>query len=226
MRRPSLILLFALALALPLQAEEPNLSTGTFPSHGAASRMLLSHQMFQAAMAQGDGLLLVAAVRLARSVTLREPTSWEQTRTGDAVADQPPGQGFAPDPGGPEAAAIALSFSADSPALMDLVYDLEAEGGQGPHGTATQASAELAGGQSDLWRMPLFGEVPAEIALIGDGDGPLSLTITDDSGQIVCARPPSAEPGLCRFAPARNGFFSVEVRNAGTVQNSYRLIGN
>jgi hypothetical protein len=61
--------------------------------------------------------------------------------------------------------------------------------------------------------LPLFGEVAAELALIGDGGAALALMVTDEAGTLVCAHPASREPGLCRFIPARNGFFVVSVHN-------------
>jgi hypothetical protein len=51
--------------------------------------------------------------------------------------------------------------------------------------------------------MPLFnGLQPAEMGLIGDGDGPLSLTVTDEGGarSASCLQAPS--PALCTFTPA------------------------
>jgi hypothetical protein len=224
MRRLALPLI--IALALPVGAEEPNLSAMPTGAPGSASRLVLAQRAYAAAMTSGDTVLLLASIRLARSVTLRPPTAWERTTTGEAPADQPAGRAAGPDPAGPEAIAIAQAFAAEDPDLQDLVYGLDAQLPHGRPATGIVASADLGGGQTDVWRMPLFGEVPAEIALIGDGDSPLSLTVSDEAGQVICVVPPGTGPTLCRFAPARNGFFTVEVRNPGAVQNSYRLIGN
>ena len=109
---------------------------------------------------------------------------------------------------------------------MDLVYDLDAQVPGGRSLTAVEVGAELAPGQTDTWRLPLFGEVAAEIALIGDGDGPLSLSLEDEAGNTLCRHSASARPLLCRLTPARNGFFLVRIGNSGATVNSYRLIGN
>ena len=102
-------------------------------------------------------------------------------------------------------------------ALSDLHGDVE---------TAVVALSSLGQAQVDSWRMPLSGSVLSEIGLIGDGDSPLALSVIDEGGYPVCTLPPGIAPGLCRFTPARNGFFVVTVQNAGAVENSYRLIGN
>jgi hypothetical protein len=221
----SLALVLVLVLS-PARGEEPNLSVTSAGTPGGVTRLVLAQRAYQAAMTSGDTITLVAAIRLARSVTLRRPTAWERTTAGDASADQPAGRDAAPDPASAHAVAIAQGLAGEDPDLQDLVYDLDA---QLPHGrlqTVTFASAKLGGGQTDSWRMPFFGEVSAEIALIGDGDSLLGLTLTDDGGAVLCAAAPGRDPAHCRFTPARNGFFTVEVRNPGTVINSYRLIAN
>jgi hypothetical protein len=224
MRR--LVLLSFLALSQPLQAEEVNLSAEPTAGSGAVTRQVLAHQTLQNALTTGDAVLLVAAIRLARSVVLRPPTSWERTTLGEAAADQPVGRGLMPDPGGPEVGDIARSFAAETPDLLDFVFYSEPGRPEANASAASEATADLGGGQTDTWRLPFFGEVPAELALIGDSDTALSLKVTDAAGNALCVHPPGLDPVVCRFTPARNGFFEVEVANTGTVQNSYRLIGS
>jgi hypothetical protein len=218
-------LILALSLS-PAWAEEPNLSATATGTPGSASRLILAQRAYQAALNSGDTITLLAAIRLARSVSLRAPTAWEKTTTGEAPADQSTGRDAPPDPASARAIAIAQGLAGEDPDLQDLVYDLDAQLPHARRPTATITDATLGGGQTDTWRMPLFGEVQAEIGLIGDSDSPLSLTIEDDTGAIVCALPDSFGPGLCRIIPARNGFFTVKVWNLGSVQNSYQLIGN
>ncbi|MFN7001778.1 MAG: hypothetical protein ACK4ST_17400, partial [Elioraea tepidiphila] len=165
-------------------------------------------------------------IRLARGVTLRPATGWERVATTEIPPDAPQGAPAAPDPGGEAALTIVRNLAGEDPDLRDLVYDLDAQLPRAAPHTAVEVRADLAPGQTDSWRLPLFGEVAAEIALIGDGDGALSLTIADEDGATVCVYPPSHEPLLCRLTPARNGFFTVTIRNAGDTVNSYRLVGN
>lgn len=221
--------LLCLALTLtPLWADEPNLATtgaGTGKA-GAATRLVLAQRGYDQAMDTGDPLLMLAAIRLARGVTKRPATAWVRLTETAPPADQPRGRDGAADPGGAQALAILQGLAADDPDLQDLVYDLDAQLPPGRMAVATVASATLGGGGRDDWRLPLSGAVAAEIAVIGDGDSALGLAVLDDAGATICALPPSTGPSLCRFTPARNGFFSVTVTNSGQVWNSYRLIGN
>lgn len=223
----TLRLLPILALAaLPALAEAPNLSRPAGGAPGSAARLVLAQRAQQAALERGEVMALLAAIRLARGISQRPAVGWTRETEGKARLDAPPGNPAAPDPGGEAAMAMARNLAGEDPDLQDLVYALDA---QLPHGalpTALVATAELAPGQTDRWTLPLFGEVAAEIGLIGDGDGPLTLALTDETGAILCARPASVQPVLCSLTPARNGFFTVTIGNPGASVNSYRLIGN
>jgi hypothetical protein len=213
-------------LALPALADTANLSENPQGQPGSAAQLVLAQQTYLAAIASGEVLPLLTAIHMARGVTLRPAPGWERTVAGDARADDAPGATEPPDPAGEAALVIARNLAGDDPDLQDLVWDLDAQLPGLRNLTAIEVRADLAPGETDEWRLPLFGEVAAEIGLIGDGDGPLQLTIRDEGGATVCARGASAQPVLCNLTPARNGFFTVGIVNAGATVNSYRLIGN
>jgi hypothetical protein len=222
---PTVVLLLALS-PFAAWAEDANLTTNATGAAGAATRLILAQQAYELALETGDTILLLAAIRLARGVSIRTPSVWEKTTTGDVTDGAATGRTAAPDPASDQAIQIVQGLAGEDPDLQDLVYDLDAQLPQGDVETAVVALSSLGEGQVDAWRMPLSGSVLAEIGLIGDGDSPLALSVTDEGGTPVCTLPPGNAPGLCRFTPARNGFFVVTVQNAGAVGNSYRLIGN
>jgi hypothetical protein len=226
MRPAAPILAALLALASPAMADPANVALVQTGTDGAAGRIVLAQQTYLAAMQRGDTVLLLTAIRLARSVTVRPPTSWTRTTEGEPAADPMVGRAAAPDPASPQVLAIAQALAGEDYTLQDIVYDVDAQRPQGRLPTAIKATAALGGGQTDSWRMALSGNVAAELGLIGDGDSALDMTVTDETGSIVCTLPAGFTPALCRFTPARNGFFSVTVRNHGEVQNSYQLIGS
>jgi hypothetical protein len=213
-------------LALPAFAETPNLSSMPEGALGSAAQLVLAQRAYDLAMSEGEVLPLLAAIRLARGITLRPASGWERVTTGDAASDAPEGRAASPDPASDAVLEIARNLAGEDTDLQDLVYDLDAQIPRGRTETAVVVTGDLAPGQSDAWTLPLFGEVAAEIALVGDGDGPLVVTLRDESGATLCTQPASRHPMLCRLTPARNGFFTVTVQNAGGTVNSYRLIGN
>ena len=220
----SLVPALVLALGLtPAWADEANLSANSSGSAGTATRLVIAQRAYLHALEQGEVFTLVAAIRLARSVTLRPATAWQKTAA-DTEADDAPVR--TPDPASPAALTIAQNLAGEDPDLQDLVYDLDAQIPRSRLETAVTTTGTLAPGQTDSWRIVLFGEVPAELALIGDGKSPLGLTMTDEGGSTVCTAPASRGPVLCRLTPARNGFFNLAILNPGEVPASYRLIGN
>jgi hypothetical protein len=217
-RLPVLVLVLA---AVPAWAEPAPDGPG-----GAAAALVAAHRAHEAALRGGEVFALLAAIRMAREVTLRPATGWERTTEGEASADAPTGATGPVDPGGEAALTIARNLAGENPDLQDLVYALDAQLPGEPGQTAVVATGALAPGQTDSWRLPLFGKVPAELAVLGDGDAPLSISLTDEDGRVLCAHPPTTGPALCRIMPARNAFFTVTIRNAGLVVNDYRLVGS
>lgn len=227
-----LVVVLAL-VALPAVAEEPNLlpvpetMPGALP--GAASRLILAERVYREATRMGDPVLLLSAIRLARGVTLRPAQSWARTGAGMGTGTgtgEAPAEAGSPGPESSAALTMLRGLAVDDPDLQDLVYDLDAQLPQGRLPVATVARAVLAAGAVDEWRVPLSGAVAAEIAAIGDAELVLGLTVTDEGGATVCARPATTDPALCRFTPARNGFFTVRISNAGAAAGGYLIVGN
>jgi hypothetical protein len=223
---PRALLPLLAVLALPALADTANLSASPQGEPGSAVQLVLAQQTYLAAIASGEVLPLLTAIHLARAITLRPAPGWERTVIGDTQPDAAVGATQPPDPAGEAALTIARNLAGDDPDLQDLVWDLDAQLPGLRNLTAVEVRADLAPDQSDEWRLPLFGEVSAEIGLIGDGDSPLELTVRDEGGATVCARSASVQPALCSLTPARNGFFTASIRNPGAAVNSYRLIGN
>ncbi|WP_333818257.1 hypothetical protein [Tabrizicola sp.] len=207
----------------PARAEEPNLAPDAEAAPGAASQLVLAQRLFRRGSEAGDPVLLLAAIRLARGVTVRPAVGWERTAGGAGETPQVDGPS---DPGSAAALAMLQGLAVDDPDLQDLTYDLDAQLPQGRLPVATVAKSGLGGGAEEDWLLPLSGAVVAEIAVIGDGGSVLGLSVTDDSGAVVCARPATKDPALCRFTPARNGFFRVRVSNEGAEASGYLLVGN
>ncbi len=224
-RRLALVLCPLLTLA-PALADVPNLAQDGPATTGAAAQLVLAQRVFRQAQATGDPVLLLTAIRLARGVTTRLAPGWTLVKEREPLPPEPPAFDGPPNPGSAESFAILQGLAVDDPDLQDLAYDLTAQVPQTRKPVASIAPGGLGAGNQDEWRMPLSGSAPAEIALLGDGGGPLGLTVTDDTGTVICAHPPSVDPALCRFTPARNGFFTVQVTNAGAEWNSYQLVGN
>lgn len=213
-------------LAAPALAQEANLSQSPHGAAGPAATLAMAQHLYGRALAEGDTPMLLTAIHLARSVTLRPATGWQKATTGTALPDQPQGTTAAPDPASPDAITLARSLAGDDPDLQDLVYDLDAQLPRGRIDGASLARSDLAAGQSDIWQIAFFGESYAELAVLGDGDSNLDVVVTDEGGNLICADLSASDQTFCDFVPARNGFFTISVANTGARLNSYSLITN
>jgi hypothetical protein len=223
---PLLPLCLIALLAAPALADTPNLSAASQVRPGPVARLAIAQRVMDQSLRTGDVVMLLAAIRIARGVTVRPASRWQKDAAQPVSSDAPQGRPLTADPAGPEALALAQGMAGEDPALQDLVYDLDAQLPRSRPTSVVGTYADLADGGTDVWRIAFFGMSPAELALIGDGDGPLDLTVTDDAGNLICADLSTQRTKSCAFTPARNGFFTVTIANRGEVVASYRLIGN
>jgi hypothetical protein len=224
-------LLLPLALSFAMQ---PALAQDTAEAPGPVRHLYLAQDLYTLGLAREDATLLLTAIRLARSTTLRPATGW--TRDGEAPSDPAPAPaptGLPQDPASSAALALALMMAEGNPALADLAADIEAELNRGTlgQGQISTATSRLGPGETDNWRMAFNGQLPAEIAMIGDGSSNLDMTVRDETGAdeqgtVICREDGPKDRAFCGFVPLQNGFYIVTVTNRGTAPNLYRLLTN
>jgi hypothetical protein len=170
-------------------------------------------------------MLLLTAARLARASPLRAATGWIT----EALPAEPlPPTGLPQDPATPEALALAVLMAEGDPDLADLAADAEADLSRGRlgEGSLPSVTGKVPAGAVDLYRIVFNGDLPAEIALIGDGSGNLDLAVTDETGHPVYRDAGPTDRAFCAFTPRWNGWFEVAVSNPTEAPNTYRLITN
>lgn len=130
-------------------------------------------------------------------------------------------------PGPPDAAAMLASardLAGEDEGLVALIEAAESAAAREASRGAMSVRAELAPGQSEVWEIPFFGGVAAELALLGGGQGQLTLRVADENGQPICQDLGWAARSLCSFVPGWNGYFFVTVTNTGTEATRYLLL--
>jgi hypothetical protein len=227
MKRLIAALLTALCLSPPAGAEDtgPNLGASAPGTPGPVRSLVLAWDLYAEGLRREDATLLLTATRLARATTPRAATGWV---TEAVPAEPPPPTGLPQDPATPEALALAMLMAEGDPDLADLAADAEAELSRGRlgDGSLPTFTATVPAGGVDLYRIVFNGDLPAEIALIGDGSGNLELAVTDENGHPVCRDAGPTDRAFCAFTPRWNGWFEVAVSNPSDTANTYRLITN
>ncbi len=202
----------------------PNLGPGVNGTPGGAKILAMAQDLFAIGMAGKDALTVLAAARLAATVAVTNGPELKKAVTGSAPATEQDSATAPPDAAAMLAAAKALA--AEDDVLLDLIEQAEAEGPRERIGGAVAHASALSAGMTDVWDVPLFGGSYAEIAIIGDGDSNLDVTVADENGNSICQDVSGSDKVLCDFVPAWNGYFVVTVQNTGDAKNSYYLMTN
>ncbi len=115
--------------------------------------------------------------------------------------------------------------------VTDIRFGSTADGG-----AAASVSSRVGGpvgyldrvrpGITDIYTITFHGRRRAEVAIAGNGDTDLDLTIHDENGLLVCASASRGDRERCRWTPKWTGPFKVAVRNRGRRHNPYRLSTN
>lgn len=160
---------------------------------------------------------------IARAISDAPTVSVATTGTGGSDADE----GSADAPATADTMLTkARDLARDDAATLGLIDGTMAEGQGGSTDRAVTWASHLPAGQTDIWEVPLNGTAHAEIAVIGDGDTNLDVSITDGNGNVFCHDVSWSDALYCDFTPAWDGYFYVTVQNTGGMRNSYYLITN
>lgn len=122
--------------------------------------------------------------------------------------------------------AKATELAGDDETLKGLIADAEAETSRGRIGGSISYESRLPHTMYDVWEIPFYGNSYAEIAVVGDGDANLDLTITDENGNVICYDVSPSDQVYCDFVPAWDGYFYITVENKGSKRNTYYLLTN
>lgn len=200
----------------------PNVVAGATQAPGAAAARVMAADLYVLGVARKDALTVAMAARLAMSVDLRD-TPRDRTTGGDAAGDDISEGAESP----PDAAAMlaaARSLAGDDDLLIALLDRAEREQAFTSGASVAATPSRLLPGQTDHWRIALYGGVYSELAVLGDGDTALSVRVTDADGQAVCDAQPATDRVICGLIPDENGYFTVSVQNPGGMVNSYLLL--
>lgn len=224
-RLPCLSLLFLL-VATAVSAEDrvaPNADPMGVTNPSPAGRLLLAHLLYAQGLADQDGLTVMAAARMSASVPQEVGPDLEKVTDGEAMQ----GAEGASGPVTPsEMLETARKLAEGDDTALTLIERAETTGSEGRNDIAVVRNSVLEPGQTDHWKLPLFGGAYAELGIVGDGDSNLDLSVADEGGQILCQERSPSDTSLCAFVPAQNGYFTVIVQNHGPGRNSYLLVTN
>lgn len=192
---------------------------------GAVGQLVLGHALFAEGEAARDGLSQIAGARLAGGVKL---TLVEREMRTEGPEAEDAAAAAAPRDAAQMMAAARTAVAADE-TLSFLVISAQSLLAVLPGAEARASAAQIAPGQSQIWRLPADGGAALDIGVVDDGGSALRLmarplpATADDRPPTLCQA--EALP-LCRITLPDSGFVEVTVQNPGPEAENYLLVSN
>jgi hypothetical protein len=79
---------------------------------------------------------------------------------------------------------------------------------------------------TDVYKVTFEGGVEAGVAIIGDGDTDLDLSILDSNGNEVVSQTDLTDACFVEWTPSRTAEYQIKITNLGDVYNEYLLMSN
>lgn len=124
--------------------------------------------------------------------------------------------------------AEADALAANNKKLKDAIAVVSAAApkSRGAMGGPKRTCDKVLAGSTDMFRIRFEGVERAEIALLGDGDTDLDLSVYDENDNLIAKDDGTSDRAYVRFLPAWTGIFNVKIKNLGSVYNEYCLLTN
>jgi hypothetical protein len=190
----------------------------------ATEKVSLAQKLYQTGGSSGDAVLVAVAGKLMLSVEMKDVERESAQAPIEGADTAETGEGVDAPVSGADMLAKAKELAAGDDAMLAMIDDIEAEGGRGRIGGASRTLSRLPAGYNDTFRIPYYGGVLAELAVVGDGDADLDLLVTDENGNTICYDTSYSDQLYCSWSPRWDGNFFVTVKNMGRVRNSYYLL--
>ena len=193
---------------------------------GAVAQLAMAQDLYSYGVAQSDALSILVAARIAGSIATEEGAR-EIVQTPREGADlSETGEGADAPADAERMLAVAMELAGTDAGLIGLIEDARAEGSRGRVGGAVKQLSRLPAGYRDTFNVGFYGGALAEIAILGDGDADLDLSVLDENGNTICLDRSFSDQLYCSFTPVWTGNFTIVVDNVGRIRNSYYILTN
>lgn len=184
----------------------------------------LAIQLAQYGDRNKDALALIAAAKMQVQVGMRAKVVEKEAAKGeDAKADT---SKPALDPSTKGLLERAKQYAGDRKDLIALADDVAAAGSRGRIEGPFVGETVVRARSRDKIPVTFAARELARVAISGDGDSDLDLSVTDENGNEVCSSTRSGDDEYCDFTPRWTGQFYVRVTNYGQVANRYQILFN
>jgi len=198
---------------------------GSSPRTDGVAQAALADQIARHADRTRDVLAMIAAARMLGQVSPRL-VKHEIHTEGGAKPTAQSAAGASRDTSVAGLLARARQYAGGRHDLNQLIEEVARTVAKGRKDGPARAVNSLAVGATDVYTVQFNAKEPVMVAITGDGDTDLDLTVEDDNGNRICASNSAVDDEICRWTPKWTGAFRIRVRNVGPRASEYRLWSN
>lgn len=229
LRRKTLVVAVVLAFvgsSAMADATHKGTNAGTTPkgADGGDNRAVarLAIQLAQYGDKNKDALALITAAKMQVQVGMKVKAAEKEAAKGEVA--KPDTSKPILDPSTKGLLDRAKQYAGDRKDLIAMADDVAAAGSRGLlNGPAVHEDVVRAR-TTDTYPVTLRGGELARVAISGDGDTDLDLSITDENGNVACSSARSGDDEYCSVTPRWTGQFYVRIKNYGNVSNRYQIL--
>lgn len=124
--------------------------------------------------------------------------------------------------------ADAKDFAAGDETLLTLADKIKTDGNstRGAVGGPKSGSTVVYGGSTDTYTVYFKSNVPAEVAVSGNGATDLDLYVYDENGNLIAGDDDYSDDCYVCWTPRWTGNFIIKVVNRGRYNNYYNIATN
>lgn len=192
----------------------------------ALSQVTMAQELANYGYQHKDALSLLTAAQIISNTPVSALKIESKTSEG-GIEDKPKTEQLVADLLNPEKlVADAKIFGKEDPQILALAGKITFDKSRGAVDGPSEGYERVMAKGTDVYRIAFYGKVPAEVAVVGDGDTDLDLYVFDENGNLIGKDDDYTDRCYVSWMPQWTGSFIIKVINRGTVYNNYGIATN
>ena len=225
--RKVFILIAAICFCLDVYAQDYSKTEakaeGCCPKTDSVSSFRLACDLSLYGYATKDALSLIHAAQIVKNSGLTYQAIDAPTRTSDGGKASGEKSGSKIELDATTLLADATTLANGDKTLLAIIASVETCETRGPVGGEKYSYDRVEAYSTDEYRIKFWAEDKAVVTVRGDGDTDLDLYIYDANGNLICSDTDNTDYCVCSWYPKWTGYFTIRIKNRGSVYNKYYM---
>lgn len=226
MKKLTILLIFALLGGLLINVQAQDKPAREVNPGSALSQVTMAQELANYGYQHKDALSLLTAAQILANSPVTALKIESNTSEG-STEENPKTEPIIADLLNPEKlVADAIIFGKDNPQILALASKITFDKSRGAVDGASISYDRVLAKGIDVYRIAFYGKLPAEIAVVGDGDTDLDLYVYDENANLIAKDDDYTDRCYVSWMPQWTGSFIIKVVNRGSIYNNYGIATN